>query len=271
MAGVGDNPEISMNRPKNSLLNRAVTIHSSAYQSAKKPYLKLSSSSPLDRSSSMKKWYNPLESAGNSIKGKVRQLRTLFESPKVPIPLPSEPSQSQSKLKPTKSFGAESILDASTIQLPGTQDRVVVYFTSLRGVRRTYEDCYAVRLILRGYKVHVDERDLSLDLTYKKELQAALGEKDNVVSLPQVFIKGRYVGGADVVRHLNEIGELRKLLEGLPRRERGFMCDSCGDVRFVPCLNCSGSRKVFDQDQRLMKRCPECNENGLIRCPECYL
>ncbi|KAM2791578.1 hypothetical protein PS2_003347 [Malus domestica] len=31
-----------------------------------------------------------------------------------------------------------------SIRLPGTDNRIVVYFTSLRGVRRTYEDCYAV-------------------------------------------------------------------------------------------------------------------------------
>ncbi|OMP00913.1 hypothetical protein CCACVL1_03255 [Corchorus capsularis] len=32
-----------------------------------------------------------------------------------------------------------------------------------------------------------------------------------------------------------------------------------------------GSRKVFDEDEGLLKRCLECNENGLIRCPECCL
>lgn len=148
----------------------------------------------------------------------------------------------------------------------------MVYFTSLRGIRRTYEDCYAVRLILRGYKVYVDERDLSMDSGYKEELQEVLGGgKGGIVSLPQVFVKGKFLGGADVVKHLNEMGELRKLLDGLPRTERGCMCDSCGDVRFIPCLNCSGSRKLFDHDQGVMKRCPECNENGLIRCPECCL
>ncbi|GMH05089.1 hypothetical protein Nepgr_006929 [Nepenthes gracilis] len=273
MSRVDENCEFSTDPKRSSVLNRAVTIHSSAYQFPKKPYAY--SSPALDRISSVKKWYNPFESAGNSIKGKVRQLRIFFESPRVPISLPDPSSQSQSsplsnKFKHAKSFGAESILDASTIRLPGTEDRIVVYFTSLRGVRRTYEDCYAVRMILKGYKVYVDERDLSMDSAYKKELQNVLGEKSSV-SLPQVFIKGRFVGGADVIKHLNEIGELRKLLEGLPLRERGTVCNTCGDVRFVPCSNCNGSRKVFDEDEEIMKRCSECNENGLVRCPECCL
>ncbi|KAF5733630.1 Glutaredoxin family protein [Tripterygium wilfordii] len=35
-------------------------------------------------------------------------------------------------------------------------------------------------------------------------------------------------------------------------RESGFVCEACGDVRFVvPCKNCSGSRKVCDEDEGL--------------------
>lgn len=110
-----------------------------------------------------------------------------------------------------------------------------------------------------------------MDSAYKKELQSVLGEK--TVVLPQVFIKGKYIGGADVVRQLNEAGELARLLKGLPIRTvkpgLGYICEGCGDVRFFPCSNCNGSRKVFDEDDEQLKRCPECNENGLVRCPEC--
>jgi glutaredoxin domain-containing cysteine-rich protein 1 len=45
-------------------------------------------------------------------------------------------------------------------------------------------------------------------------------------------------------------------------------------VRFVPCDACSGSCKVFavdldDDGAGAFRRCPECNENGLARCPVC--
>ncbi|MEI4856002.1 glutaredoxin domain-containing protein, partial [Klebsiella pneumoniae] len=65
---------------------------------------------------------------------------------------------------------------------------MVVYFTSLRGVRRTYEDCYAVRMIFRGLRVYVDERDVSMDSGFRRELQRAMKEK--AVTLPQVFVNG---------------------------------------------------------------------------------
>ncbi|KAE8098645.1 hypothetical protein FH972_016690 [Carpinus fangiana] len=151
--------------------------------------------------------------------------------------------------------------------LPGSEDRIVIYFTSLRGIRKTYEDCCSVRKIFRGFRVPVDERDISMDSEYRKELQRALGGK--AVSLPQVFVRGKYVGGAEEVKQLNEDGELDKLLEGFPMMDPGFVCDGCGDARFVPCRNCSGSRKVFEEEEGELRRCPDCNENGLIRCPGC--
>nr|GMD59601.1 Thioredoxin-like fold protein [Ipomoea batatas] len=147
------------------------------------------------------------------------------------------------------------------------KDRVVIYFTSLRGIRRTFEDCYTVRMILKSFRVHVDERDISMDSAYKKELQSILGSKN--VTLPQVFIKGNYIGGAEVIKQMNEVGELSRLLRGLPIRPPGFVCQGCGDARFIPCSNCNGSRKLFDEDEEQLRRCPDCNENGLVRCPLC--
>ncbi|KAG9443682.1 hypothetical protein H6P81_015022 [Aristolochia fimbriata] len=155
----------------------------------------------------------------------------------------------------------------SKAELPGTENRIVLYFTSLRGIRRTYEDCCAVRTIFAGFRVPVDERDISMDSTYRKELQSVLGQK--TVSLPQVFIRGKHIGGAEEMKQLHETGELAKLLQGFPVRRPGFACESCADVRFVPCPNCNGSRKIFIEEEGQLRRCPECNENGLVRCPYC--
>ncbi|KAJ4970164.1 hypothetical protein NE237_003263 [Protea cynaroides] len=153
------------------------------------------------------------------------------------------------------------------IRLPGSEDKIIVYFTSLRGIRRTFEDCYAVRNIFRGFPVSVDERDISMDFGYRIELQNVLGK--NIVSLPQVFISGRHIGGAEEIKQLYEFGDLAKHLEGFPVRDLRFICESCGDARFFPCLNCNGSCKIFDEDEGQLRRCLECNENGLIRCPAC--
>ncbi|PKU83434.1 uncharacterized protein At3g28850-like [Dendrobium catenatum] len=146
---------------------------------------------------------------------------------------------------------------------------VVVYTTSLRGIRRTHEDCCAVRSILGGFHVAVDERDVSMDAAYRAELQGLVGGKGRPVSLPQVFLRGRHIGGAEELRQLHEAGEMERLLEGVPRQDPSFVCGGCGGVRFVPCWDCSGSRKVFVEDEGRLRRCEECNENGLVRCPNC--
>ncbi|XP_027342732.1 uncharacterized protein At3g28850-like [Abrus precatorius] len=237
--------------------NRSNTIHSTKSELSQKPYLH---QHHLDRSGSLSQSYGSVESVKTSIRGRmVKKLCNLFESSK---PLGS--SEEESESVPSSKSRSDS---CTLFRLSGTEDRIVVYLTSLRGIRRTFEDCNAVRMILKGFRVWVDERDVSMDWGYREELQRVLGERH--VALPQVFVRGKYVGGADVIKHLFESGELAKILEGFPKLKPGFVCESCGDVRFVPCENCSGSRKVFDEDEGLLKTCSQCNENGLLRCPYC--
>ncbi|RWW79161.1 hypothetical protein BHE74_00012558, partial [Ensete ventricosum] len=146
--------------------------------------------------------------------------------------------------------------------------KVILYSTSLRGVRRTFADCCATRAILRGFHVAVDERDVSMDVSYRCELLRLLG-KDKPFSLPQVFIGNRWLGGADELRQLHDAGELGRMLEGVVAQDPAFVCGGCGGVRFLLCSTCHGSRKAFVEEEGSMRSCDACNENGLIRCPHC--
>jgi glutaredoxin domain-containing cysteine-rich protein 1 len=172
---------------------------------------------------------------------------------------------------------------------PDSAGRVVVYLTSLRGVRQTYEDCWSTSALLRGYGVRADERDLSMHAGFKDELRAALalGDEGRLPPLPQVFVDGRRLGGAEEVRRLHEAGELGAALgvcDAAPctaaaKGGAGAQdaCAACGGVRFVPCDGCSGSCKVFVEDEDdacasrggAFRRCPKCNENGLVKCVVC--
>lgn len=108
--------------------------------------------------------------------------------------------------------------------------------------------------------------------------------------LPSVFVKGKHIGGVEEVKQMHEAGELATILEGCGKvpEERNRPCNQCGDVRFVVCQTCSGSCKLCieeneeevtpaeemeDQDQEERRdfiRCPDCNENGIVRCHVCY-
>ncbi|XP_021762262.1 uncharacterized protein At3g28850-like [Chenopodium quinoa] len=167
-----------------------------------------------------------------------------------------------------------------------TKERVILYFTSLRGVRGTYENCCYVRLILKGLGVRVDERDVSMHSGFKEELKELLGEGFKG-GLPKVFIGERYIGGIDEIRKMHEDGKLKKIVAHCERLEDDGgnlvdVCEACGDIRFVPCKTCSGSCKIYyeheedddddeeyEEDDYGFQRCPDCNENGLIRCPIC--
>ncbi|KAK8710642.1 hypothetical protein V6N13_145956 [Hibiscus sabdariffa] len=151
---------------------------------------------------------------------------------------------------------------------PGGNDTVVIYTTSLRGVRRTFEDCNKVRGILEVQRVVFDERDVSLHGEFLNELRELLGDEATV---PSVFVKGRYLGGAEEVSELNETGKFGKILS-MGRVERGvgrLACGGCGGARFVPCVECGGSCKVAANGADKWERCGKCNENGLIQCPTC--
>ncbi|KAJ4725525.1 putative Glutaredoxin family protein [Melia azedarach] len=202
-----------------------------------------------------------------SIFHRVRLANTLIRSwaPRVSEPRPDpvpEPNDSSTLYNKTPLQ-----LQQPSISIPGADKRIVVYFTSLRVVRSTFEDCRSVRSILRGFRVQLDERDLSMDSRFLNELQGILGGQSKL-TLPRVFIGGRYIGGAEEVRQLNETGELKKFVEGLPAAEPG-VCNGCGGYRFVLCNECDGSHKLYTEKAGGFKSCTVCNENGLIRCPSC--
>ncbi|KAF8667367.1 hypothetical protein HU200_053046 [Digitaria exilis] len=148
---------------------------------------------------------------------------------------------------------------------PGGADAVVLYTTTLRGIRRTFEECNAVRAAIEAHDVKVIERDVSMDSGYREELRLLLGGRE--VRVPAVFVRSRHVGGAAEVAKLEEEGKLKALLEGLPRAR--VWCAGCAGVRFVMCRDCNGSRKVLDAERKETTKCEECNENGLVRCPIC--
>lgn len=153
---------------------------------------------------------------------------------------------------------------------PGGADSVVIYTTSLQGVRRTYEDCNRVRAILELHRVAYDERDVSLHGGFLGELKELLAEEEVGPTVPRVFVKGRYVGEAEEVEELNDSGRLGRILSraGIERGVGRLGCPGCGGARFVPCLECGGSCKVVAEAGDKV-RCPKCNENGLVHCPSC--
>ncbi|KAF4354061.1 hypothetical protein F8388_002461 [Cannabis sativa] len=151
---------------------------------------------------------------------------------------------------------------------PGGSDSVILYTTTLRGIRKTFEGCSSIRFLLESFRVLYFERDVSMHLEFREELRMML---DGKAVPPKLFIRGRYIGGAEEVLGLHEQGKLRPLFKTVPIDRSDGPCEGCGGIRFVLCFNCNGSHKVIAEDDDVCQYhvCPNCNENGLIICPLC--
>ncbi|KAL4591869.1 hypothetical protein LXL04_004843 [Taraxacum kok-saghyz] len=161
---------------------------------------------------------------------------------------------------------------------PGGSDAVILYTTSLRGIRKTFEDCNTIRFLLGSFGVSYDERDVSMHMEFREELWRTLGGR---VIPPRLFIKGRHIGGVEEVVGLHEQGKLKDLLNGIPKSPTVGPCKGCGGIRFRVCFLCNGSRRVVsekeadsdrdtDTDTLSSTSCVECNENGLVKCQVCF-
>ncbi|KAF8079427.1 hypothetical protein N665_1028s0010 [Sinapis alba] len=151
---------------------------------------------------------------------------------------------------------------------PGGENSVVIYVTTLRGIRKTFEDCNAVRSILDSHEVRYLERDVSMHSVFKEEIRGIMGTKQ--VRVPAVFVKGRMIGSVEEVMRLEEEGKLGILLDSMPKARLSGCCCGCGGMRFVMCGVCNGSCKVMDGEKKnTTVKCLVCNENGLVLCPIC--
>ncbi|XP_066504602.1 glutaredoxin domain-containing cysteine-rich protein 1 [Hoplias malabaricus] len=151
--------------------------------------------------------------------------------------------------------------------------RIVIYTTSFRVVRTTFERCELVRKIFQNHRVKFMEKNIALDSEYGKELEARCRRVGEPPSLPVVFIDGHYLGGAEKILGMNESGELQDLLTKIERVQHPHTCQTCGGFAFVPCSMCHGSkmsvfRNCFTDSFKALK-CTACNENGLQSCPSC--
>ncbi|KAK8957747.1 hypothetical protein KSP39_PZI000467 [Platanthera zijinensis] len=139
--------------------------------------------------------------------------------------------------------------------------------TSIRGVRKTFEGCSAIRFLLQSSKVMFYERDVSIHREFRAELQRLLGPGEIP---PRLFIDGRCIGGAEEVLGMHEEGRLMPVLEEMPRDQSGGVkCWRCGGGRFLVCESCHGGRKMYHGGGGVWGDCGLCNENGLVVCPIC--
>lgn len=53
---------------------------------------------------------------------------------------------------------------------------------------------------------------LTVDVLQNPDIRQGIKEYANWPTIPQLYIKGEFIGGADIMKELHESGELKKLL-----------------------------------------------------------
>ncbi|KAM9356845.1 glutaredoxin domain-containing cysteine-rich protein 1 [Symphorus nematophorus] len=167
----------------------------------------------------------------------------------------------------------ENLPNSNSMELSLEFGRIVIYTTSFRVVRTTFERCELVRKIFQNHRVKFVEKNIALDCEYGKELEERCKRVGEPPSLPVVFIDGHYLGGAEKILGMNESGELQDLLTKIERVQQPQTCQTCGGFAFIPCPMCHGSkmsvfRNCFTDSFKALK-CTSCNENGLQQCVSC--
>ena len=77
---------------------------------------------------------------------------------------------------------------------------MVVYVTSLRGVRSTFEECRYVLDLFHNLRVRVVTKDIYVYQFYHRELEERLRQDSGHANVPQVFIGGQHVGVYTYIR-----------------------------------------------------------------------
>lgn len=56
---------------------------------------------------------------------------------------------------------------------------------------------------------------VAVNILLDDEIRLAIKEYANWPTIPQLYIKGEFIGGCDIMREMYQEGELQKLLEGI--------------------------------------------------------
>ncbi|KAF5180359.1 Glutaredoxin family protein [Thalictrum thalictroides] len=93
---------------------------------------------------------------------------------------------------------------------PGGENSVVLYTTI--GWQDRITECNYVRSILKSHQVEIIEREISANSAYWLELRKLLGRTE----VPALFVLGKFIGGVNEIKSLEEKGKLKLLMYSIP-------------------------------------------------------
>lgn len=89
----------------------------------------------------------------------------------------------------------DSVCFFFVLQKRQEEGRIILYVTSFRGVRSTFEECRYVETILHNLRMKAEIRDIYVNKQFYRELEDRLEMYDEgKLPVPQLFISGQHIG-----------------------------------------------------------------------------
>ncbi|MEN9479228.1 MAG: hypothetical protein RLZZ298_623 [Pseudomonadota bacterium] len=92
-----------------------------------------------------------------------------------------------------------------------TTNPVVLY---MKGDAR-FPQCGFSATVVQVLKLCGVTNSVTVNVLADEEIRNGVKEYANWPTIPQLYIKGEFVGGCDIVKEMYQAGELQKMLEGI--------------------------------------------------------
>ncbi|KAH9626556.1 hypothetical protein KSS87_005536 [Heliosperma pusillum] len=117
--------------------------------------------------------------------------------------------------RPTNKHESSDLSAKDVVDKDVKENPVMIYMKGNPEVPRCGFSALAVR-VLREYNVPFGSRSILEDM----ELKEAVKSYSHWPTFPQIFIKGEFVGGSDIILNMHQTGELKEKLKDVPLPEK---------------------------------------------------
>ncbi|KAK9923208.1 hypothetical protein M0R45_031639 [Rubus argutus] len=123
--------------------------------------------------------------------------------------VPNDPD-THDDFKPTDKFSRSGVTLKDLVELDIKGNPVMVYMKGVPDLPQCGFSSLAVR-VLKQYNVPLSARNILAD----PELKSAVKAFSNWPTFPQIFIKGEFIGGSDIILNMHQTGELKEKLKDI--------------------------------------------------------
>lgn len=128
--------------------------------------------------------------------------------------VPSDPDTHED-FRPTTKVGSSGLSLKDIVEQDVKENPVMIYMKGVPDLPRCGFSALAVR-VLKEYNVPVSARNILEDL----ELKNAVKGFSHWPTFPQIFIKGEFVGGSDIIVNMHQSGELKEKLKDVTGKQQ---------------------------------------------------